>query len=497
MKSTRRTILKTTLATSLAVVATGSAGAMASWTFVGSDTLTEVVKGSITGCEGDGTCTAGLLIYNNTGSGAAETGVATANPTQRIAPMSRNFTSSVLSSFPTLAPAQKNIVGLDAAVMAEKNVDASIIPCPDLTIALDPDQATNPNHAAVNEMIGLLLGGKDGKGDTASCSDPARLAAIDTLSTCFGGAKIQHLYRRDDRSGTADTFKEKMRIQRFCNGRAPGLVGGLDNNMADDDSDPIRRPCVAADANHAQTVCTNYPATTVCTTGATCTQGLLISLSQNDPGASDITLSIARRTRLDTSGNNVVVGFAGRAAGLDSNNTMPTVNTIGADDFNTRADAYMLARRLYVNWGIAHIGAGKTGGPTADDTAREAAELKLFNWMTAPGVGRFNVDPVLANVGFLPCTEDSSAPSGPGNLCSKQVPPPAAETTPKQCIPPGATSSTSIICCASGLVGDGTTACGAFPCAHAGFACAGTGVGNCCAADATHCTNAGGYSTCQ
>jgi hypothetical protein len=52
MKKTTRTFFKTSLATSLAVVATGSAGVMAAapWAFVGSDTLTEVVRDAIAQC---------------------------------------------------------------------------------------------------------------------------------------------------------------------------------------------------------------------------------------------------------------------------------------------------------------------------------------------------------------------------------------------------------------------------------------------------------------
>lgn len=494
MKKTTRTFLKTTLATSLAVVATGSTGAMAAWTFVGSDTLTEVVNDAIGICPtAGGTCTAGALIYNNTGSGAAESALIATIPTQRIAPMSRNFKQTVLTGTPALNPALKNIIGLDAAVMVEKNVDAAIVACPDLAAALDPDQVHFPQHAALNTMLGLILGGKDGKGDTASCQHPDRLAAIDALSQCFGGVNIAKIYRRDDRSGTADTFKEKLRVDRFCSGRAPGLIAGLDNNMANDDSDPVRRRCVVADATHAQTVCTRYPLTTQCTTGSDCTQGLTVALSQNDPGAADITTSIAQRTRLDTAGSNVVVGFAGRAGAKQGNNTAPTLNTISANDFNVRANAYILSRRLFLNWGNRAIGTGKPTGPTADDIAREAEEKALFDFVTNPDFGgRIVLDPVMTNRGFLPCTEDSSDPSGPGNLCSLQIPPPAAETTSKQCIPAGVNGNGADICCANPAVASTTgVPCGSFPCAVLNAACTGAGVGNCCVADGTTCTNQG------
>jgi hypothetical protein len=498
MKKHARTVLKTTLATSLAVVATGSAGVMAAgpYTFVGSDTLTEVVRDSITQ-------SSSALIYNNTGSGAAEKALLAAIPTQRIAPMSRNFTQdlvgnaystpAVVGSHPGWAPKLKNIIGLDAAVMVEKAVASNYSACPDVAAALDPDTVNFPHHAEVNTMLGLILGGKDGLGDTASCSHPDRLAALDSLAGCFSGivtGYIEHFYRRDDRSGTADTMKEKLRIKRFCSGRAPGLVANLDNNMANDDSDPIRRKCIGAGSSYAQTPCTLYPATTPCTAGqAGCTQGLVVALSQSDPSMPDITTSIARRVRLDN--NNSTVGFAGREAARQTGNTNPTLSGIGSSDYNTRTNNYLLSRRLFINWSDKLVGTGRLN---ADDIAQEAQEEALFDWMTNTdaGNGRFNVDPILVAHGFLPCTDDFTDPQGSGNLCSVQVPPPPAETTPKQCIPAGALGNGSDICCADPTIAStNNVACPAFPCAKLNSACTGSGRGNCCVADATTCTDQG------
>jgi hypothetical protein len=482
MKKTTRTIFKTSLATSLAVVATGSAAVMAAapFTFVGSDTLTEVVRDSIAQCPSSGTCTAGALIYNNTGSGAAETALLASVPSQRIAPMSRNFKGSVLTAHPNWTPQQQNIIGLDAAVVVEKNAASGFSKCPNLAAALDPSL---PGHAQTNTLLGLVLGGLNGNGDTASCSDPARLAAVDTLAACFGGISfIDHFYRRDDRSGTADTMKEKFRVSRFCNGRGPGLVAGLDNNMANDDVDPIRRDCIAADSTHAQTPCTLYPATTVCTAGTpNCTQGLVVSLSQADPGMPDITTSIARRIRLDP--NNATVGFAGREGARQTGNAAPNLNTFSPNNFNVRAAIYLASRRLFVNFSDIPVGTGRAGGRTADDIAQDTQESALFTWMTDPVVGgRFNVDPILIAHGFLPCTDDFSDPSGPNNLCSSALPPPVAEVTPKQCIPPGVTGNAADICCSTGTLSPASPGtCPAYACNAANFACAGSGQGNCCA----------------
>jgi hypothetical protein len=483
MKTTNRIFIKTSLATSLAVVATGSAGVMAaaSYNFVGSDTLTEVVRDAISNASADGTLAPDTFDYVNTGSGAAEKALSASPPTQRIAPMSRNFKASVLSAHPGWTPGLKNIIGLDAAVLVQKAAaSGGYSKCPDLSIPLETNTTgmVNPPYAGVDSLMGLILGGTGGVGDTAACSSPERLAAITTLASCFGGiSTISHFYRRDDRSGTADTMKEKYRVQRFCSGRAPGLVNGLDNNMANDDVDPVRRPCVKASGSYAQTPCTIYPTGVACSDPTTpgCTQGLLVALSQNDPGMPDITTSIARRVRLDT--QNQTVGFAGREAARQSGNATPTVNTISPNDTNVRSSAFLTARRLFVNWGDTALA----------DAGNEAAQEALYDWMTNKVTGgRVNVDPILVSHGFLPCTPDSSDPSGPSNLCSKKLPPPAAETTPGQCIPSGkpGDGGTSI-CCSTGLASPASSVnCPAPVCQAVNTACVPTGsavTDNCCA----------------
>lgn len=477
MKTKTRTIIKTSLATSLAVVATGSAGIAAAYTFVGSDTLTEIVRDSITAAG-----MTSVLTYNNTGSGAAETALLASPTTQRIAPMSRNFKSSVLQAHPNWAPQLQNIIGLDAAVVVELAAGAGYSACPNLTAALDP---AAPGKAVVDSMIGLILGGKGGVGDTAACSHPDRLAAIDTLAGCFNGVPyLTHFYRRDDRSGTSDTMKERFRIQRFCSGRAPGLLAGVDSNLANDDADPVRRPCVAAQAGlYSATKCTLWPATTDCSTTpnvAGCTQGFVVALSQNDPGMPDITKSIAQR--VTTSPDFSVIGFAGREASRQPGLTAPKINTISPNNFNVRTSSYIAARRLFLNWSDLPVGTGRAGGPNATDQAQEAAELELYNWMTDPVIGgRFNVDPILVRHGFLPCTDDYTDPSGPGNLCSSEIPPPVAESLPGQCIPPGVNGSSSTICCSTGTTGTSGVPCPAYTCRPLNYACSGDGQGTCCA----------------
>jgi hypothetical protein len=446
--------------------------AAAPYAFVGSDTLTEVVRDSITQCESTGgLCTPGSLTYTNTGSGAAETALLASPPTQRIAPMSRNFKQSVLTAHPNWNPQQQNIIGLDAAVIVEKNAASGFSKCPNLAAALD---SAAPGKAQVDTLIGLVLAGKGGTGDTAACSHPDRLAAVDALAGCFGGISfIDHFYRRDDRSGTTDTMKERFRVQRFCNGRGPGLISGLDNNLANDDADPIRRTCVPASSTHAKTACTLWPASTQCTAGdANCTQGLVVALSQSDPNLPDITTSIARRIRLDS--NNQTVGFAGREASRQTGNAATNINGISASNFAIRTSAYISSRRLYVNFSDIALA----------DTANDTAQTNLYTWMTDPlQGGRGNVDPILVAHGFLPCTDDFSDPSGPNNLCSNQLPPPAAESTPGSCIPAGQPGNGgSNICCSTGTASPASSSnCPDYSCHPLNNACTGSGQGTCCA----------------
>jgi hypothetical protein len=485
MEKATRTVLRTSLATMLVVVVTGSAGVMAGppWILVGSDTLAPLFTGS-------------QFTYSGAGSTAVEAALSAPIATQRLAPMGRNFKASVLGIGPGLTPGLKNIVGLDAVVVIEKKIAVGYSMCPKISTA----------------TLALVLGGKDGKGDSVSCAHPDRLAAVDGLAACFGGvAAIEHFYRPDDRADVAHIMKEKLGIKRYCNGRAPGLVAGVASNMANYDSDPIRRSCVAPGVALAQTNCTFFPSKNPCTAGQTgCSQGLLISLSQPDPNMTDVTMSIANRVA--SAGFNDVIGFAGRAA-LNRANVAPagsatfgvagatsslcgsvaspsiegvvdghSAGSVSPNQFNIRANAYPLSYRIFVNWGDRAIGTGKTGGPTADDLDREAEETALYTWLTDPiEGGRFNLDPMLAANGFVPCTDDYSDPMGPGNLCSSQLPPPASESLPNQCIAPGDMGNGTDWCCATAAPSTAGQPCPDLACMAANYACVGSGQGNCCA----------------
>ena len=293
-------------------------------------------------------------------------------------------------------------------------------------------------------------------------------------------------------------MKERFRIQYFCNGGAPGLLAGVDSNLANADGDPIRRTCVSeATGTYTKTACTLYPAATPCTAGdAGCTQGLVVALSEKDPVMPDLDTSIARRVRLDS--YNQTLGFTGRAASRQTGNAAPNINGISPNNFNVRTSAYFAARRLFLNLSDIPIGTSRAGGRTTDDIANDQAQLDLYAWMTDPVLGgRFNLDPLLVANGFIPCTDDYSDPAGPGNLCSSQIPPPSGDD-PRVCIAAGGVGDNGAsLCCPSGQPSPASPGvCPGPSCSPMNDWCTGSGQGTCCAG--LTCTDQGtGYSACN
>lgn len=397
----------------------GDALAQGPYQLEGSDTLTEVVTNAVTASGANI-----ALPYLNIGSGQGEkdlvtsdcpaAGITGAHFREGIAPMSRNVQQSVVTNCPQISGA---VLGLDAAVMASRNFTGH---CQDLAIPhLSTDVGTaDPNNQSDLSMIFYgydPAGVASLKGTTAQCSHPNRIAALNRLTSCMGVNQISHIYRRDDNSGTQDTIREHLGVNLWCNGKSEGNLGVAGSNMLNEDLDPIRRPCVGADATHAQSRCTYYPTAQTCKFGdpditvtgygtVKCTQGLIVALSENDPGSKDITISIANRIANDTF--NQTMGMAGRAmvelagqpaAGL-------TVNTVTFTDSNVRAAQYMFSRRLFLQKNANGSG----------DAGRDTAENALYSWMT----NRCNLDPIVRTAGFLSCFDDCTvACLDPNNLC--------------------------------------------------------------------------------
>jgi hypothetical protein len=513
----------------IAVSGGGSAhaAAPAPYKIYGSDTLFDIMTQAITNARTQGVVGADQLIYAGTGSGNGENEMK--NNAQSIAPMSRNFRPATVTSFPAWAPTVQNIVGLDAAVIVTKN---TIKRCKNMTLpplATDTTKAT-PNVAGTpinfgtkgsgyTQMLEVILSGIDGSGSTAACSDPRRVQAIQDFASCNGVTTIDHFYRRDDNSGTTDTFKDKLAVSRFCNGAAQGsVVAGYcsnngnktcafdadcgtgntciaepNNNLHNQDLDPIRRPC-ADPGLRGGTTCTDLTTGFRCKASdanPNCTQGLVVALSDGDFGSSDITVTIADRVGGDSSGQ--TFGYGGREAVKRPG--APTagvyVNNIAFSDANVRLDQYMLSRRLFLQRGTGNDDNGTVSNTLhpqgGGGTSQATAEANLYNFMTDPsGVnnpgntpGRCNVDPLVKQFGFITCTTScTQTPSGASNLCSKS-PYPTVPSTASACIPTAGTwgfaavsCSAGQICCSTGLACPGNGQCPAANGRGANAACA-------------------------
>jgi hypothetical protein len=471
LKFMRRRPRGTVLPTTLAVAVTGVGfGAWAAFNNAGSDTLGDVAPDVIVASAAD-------LTYKAFGSGEAEKRLVAG--TQYAGFMSRNFKSTVLTDHGTWAPTPNNVLGLDAAVIVEPSTSDR---AKNLALAQDPN---NPGKALPNSDLALVLGGKDAAGTTDACRHPDRLAALDRLTQAMHVDQIDHFYRRNDASGTTDTIRERVLTNntgkggRFCNGQAPGGVkasnGYVYTNMDAEDMDPIRRDCVAASARKKATKCTFWPYVTVaCTAGSTsnatnaptipagipCTQGLVVALSETDPEASDVTVSIAHRVGDDTK----VLGFAGREAVRQTGSPTagPTLNKRSFADDNVRSADYPLARRLFLNHGNAL---------PASLAAQMAEEEKLYNFATDPADGRCNMHPIMKKWGFISCYKNCTIPPAGYTLCDDGTIP-AAEETMSLCVAADRSCASTDTCCSTGAACPTSGTCPAPNAGGDGWACA-------------------------
>jgi hypothetical protein len=508
----RRTILPTTLAV------TASGLGVAAWALYedGSDTLGDVAPYLI-GKSGAN------LVYRALGSSQAENDMK--GGTQSIGFMSRNFKSSVLSLHPTWQPDTTNVLGLDAAVLVESN-NPAYSPMTNLQLQLDPN---NPGKAKPDNDLALLLGGPSSTetgsgggpftgaaGTVAACRSQARLDAINRLAVALGASELSHFYRRNDASGTSDTIKERVRVSRYCNGQAPGGLKSdgvtLYKNSDAEDMDPIRSDCIPADPRKNPTKCTYWPYNVGCdaqslnedpnnpvhagqTTGTNgyhvtgvpdgvpCSQGLVVAVTEKDPGADDVTLSIAHRVQDD--GFFQTIGFAGRASVKISGSptTGPTLNHISFGDDVVRANQYLLARRLYLNHGDQP--------PANAPIGQYAQETTLYQYVTG--------DPcvpsaAMTKYGFIACDPDCNNIGIGYNLC-RDTPYPAAEILPDLCIATGKPGDGAKLCCATGLLSTSGVNCAAAACATTGQPCDATV--DCCTGKTCTDTGTEPTKTCQ
>jgi hypothetical protein len=496
----------------------------------GSDTLFDIMTEAIRQARLDGGGTSALALaakdlhYLGTGSGNGETAIRTALATpapngslgsQSIAPMSRNFRPSIIdpasSTFTARSataltanghaawwPSTPNVPGLDAAIFVVKSssplenltfstfvdtagavtLDKGVINNSGLATALGNPGAFNQLTPSINynSVMSVILSGVDGSGTLAACADPRRVQAVQDLAQYLGVATIQHFIRRDENSGTTDTFKDRIMVVnatsdavayprtggRFCNGASIGGISGSTLqqglcsanrstvctadvqcdaitpnskcwfNLNNPDYDPIRRPCLAADATNAPTSCTDMTTGLRCQASdgnVNCTQGLIVALSDTDPGSSDITTSIGNRVG-SSAGD--VIGFAAREAAQGALTTKAlAINTHRSTDVKVRNSLYLLARRLFIQNSFANsvsvfdipTNNGGGGGPNGGSDQLTKEQLLWTGFLT----NRFLMDPIVRQFNFIRCGSlaDGDDPDAEGNnLCSQN--PPAA-----------------------------------------------------------------------
>jgi len=492
----------------------------------GSDTLFDIITQGINAARAAAIPGANNLFYDGTGSGNAEAQMRFVTGTtpgsshlgvQSIGPMSRNFRPNEIDPLAVgftqrdathlsaighaaWAPTCTNVLGLDAAVLLTRNGGPGST-CKNLTFPTFVDNSipasavsrANTNNTALPSAFGdgsafnnisatvnysnllmVVLAGVDGSGSIGACSDPRRVQALQDLAQCMGVDHIEHVFRRDDNSGTTDTFKDRIMVVgssadarypwvggRFCNNQSIGGINGSTNqtgicsvtrtvntckvdadcpilsgtthetcqfNLNNQDFDPIRRSCVAPDATHTPTSCTDMVTGLACQASdgnPNCTQGLVVALSDTDPGSTDVTTSIAARVKNDPAGQ--TVGYAGRESVAPGRGTKAlTMNTVSPSDANVRKETYLLSRRLFLqNGGLSGTTdddltddlAGPNIGITGKGAAQFSAEQNFFNWAT----NHANIDTIVKANGFITCAPTvGDDPCGlSNNLCAK------------------------------------------------------------------------------
>jgi hypothetical protein len=470
-------MLGVAIPTSIAVMAMGSGAAWAqtTWNIEGSDTLTSVIKDAIT-------LSGARLQYGNPGSGQAEHDMqndSSAHYLEGIGPMSRNFTYSVLQAHSTWQPKSPDqVLCLDAGILTSKKAQMNPTVTPpngtnpvlisDLAIVLGgyPKGCWGLAPSACNILYGAVLNPPVSNvnmstATTQECAHPERLAALGRLTSMAKVLRIDHIFRRDDKSGTQDTFREWIQFTNWCNGKSEGNTNAIGSNMKNEDLDPIRRPCEGGnwalqDPNSPYdattnpyisgtkqvTKCTYYPLAKTCnandpdigpgTVGGDytapdpsdqsktvtnpygvirCSQGLVVALSESDTfdNSVDITQSIGKRVAGQVNGFDL--GLAGLASNV-SGTYAGKINGNLPNLANIHKETYLLSRRLFLQRAL-DVQATIAANPLFGGQDRVDQENVLFNWAT----NACNMAPLCVKYGFVTTKQGGTATS-PATNCA-------------------------------------------------------------------------------
>lgn len=275
-----------------------SVGALDNIHLLGSDTMFDLTKAVINACPG-----AAGLTYDGSGSGNGET--AMKNGTQTVAPMSR-FLQTASCSVTNGTAAEGIAVALDGVGVVTNTTSAAncggvafssarSIPVTDRNSTAGVqcpgcDASNNYVVADYADALRLLfMGFHHDSAQTRDCDSDARRSLVadwknlfqgDCGSSACAGKPIRHAWRRDDASGTTDTFisllnvpsaykpaaalptdTTKQQSAPFCNAPAvvnPGtnfrVVYGYSDFL---DNDPIRVKCDGRGNNAGEQVCSS------------------------------------------------------------------------------------------------------------------------------------------------------------------------------------------------------------------------------------------------
>lgn len=212
----------------------------------GSDTLEDIAK--------DAVAAAGLssvITYVGGGSTGGQGAMSATPPTQQIAPMSRQLNGTACTTLG--ATIGQELIGLDGlAVVGANQVGGDsddqsasatdncsdnitgglVLNVPGCTATDGCDASSNYTFADWKDVLAMVYGGQNHKTDAVApkliagarnperinCNSPVRRALVDNWGNLFstgtgnqscrtgGCTKLRHAFRRDDISGTTDTF---------------------------------------------------------------------------------------------------------------------------------------------------------------------------------------------------------------------------------------------------------------------------------------------------
>jgi hypothetical protein len=230
-----------------ALAVSGLAGTVAAQTATqeaGSDTLYEFATVALAECARAGFTTGLSYIGGGTTRGESEMVAGR----QSVAPMSRFLNAAACAADPAGdgADGECKLVGLDGLAIYASGT------CADC----ETGGGTGATSVANLRTIYFGVGAAGTWGTQAACSNAARVALAQNWGsvTTSGGAgcsdcQLLHAYRRDDLSGTTDSFRSLMGIPTAVDVNADGrpdgnlFCNGTANDRRVEDQDPIRRTC--------------------------------------------------------------------------------------------------------------------------------------------------------------------------------------------------------------------------------------------------------------